>query len=204
MRIARLLIVVAAVAMFSSVALADTVDPAIGIKGGGGSTLVGPGGIFSFTFTGTMGTTITEQDFFFINHTGFTAAELDLVAPGPLTYACGVFSTYFGSCNASLQTDGTTLIKYTGGSGIPNDPSPLCPEGPTSCSPSTGNEAADFAMVVTSLHGDLGQLPPTDRFPVAGTLIAAPVPEPASIILLTTGLGAMGLRRLRRKKMAAA
>ena len=193
MRIARLLILAAAVAVFSSVALADTIDPAIGIKGGNLSTpLFEP--VFSFTF---YGGTAFEQDFDFINSTGSTAAELDLLAPGPLAYVCGDFSTYFSSCTTTVLETGQTLIKYFGGAGIPNDSTPSCIEGCFSSVP-----GADFVMFVQDLNGDLASLPSTDSFTVTGTLIAATVPEPGTIVLLSTGLGLVGISR-RRKKQAA-
>ncbi len=193
MRIARLLILAAAVAVFSGVALADTIDPAIGIKGGTLSTpLFEP--VFSFTF---YGGTAAEQDFDFINSTGSTAAELDLLAPGPLAYVCGDFSTYFSSCMTTVLETGQTLIKYFGGGGIPNDSTPSCIDGCFSSVP-----GADFVMFVQDLNGDLASLPSTDSFTVTGTLIAATVPEPGTIVLLSTGLGLVGISR-RRKKQAA-
>ena len=192
MKLTRLLVAVAVVLVFSGVALADTTDPAIGVKGGGGSqVLFGP--TFSFTF---FGGTTQEQDFDFINSTGFTVAEIDLIAPGPLTYACGDASTYFSTCQPTPLPSGQTLIRYSGGGGIPNDPNPNC--GEFGCSPSVA--AADFVMFVQDINGDLGNLPSTDSFTVTGTLLAAPVPEPATILLLSTGLGYVGL--LRRRKNA--
>jgi hypothetical protein len=197
MKFTRLAVLGAAALIFGSVALADGVDPAIGIKGATGSDVLN-GPMFSFTFLGGI---TGEQDFDFINHTGFVVAELDLIAPSPLSYTCGNFSTYFSSCDPSVLGNGDTLIRYFGGPGIANDPSPNCPEIEGTCSPSEGNEAADFRMFVQG--DDLANLG-GQSFTVNGTLLAAPVPEPGTIILLTSGLGAMGLRRLRRNKKAAA
>ena len=185
------------------VAKADTVDPAIGIKGGTGSEVLS-GPTFSFTF---VGGTSAEQDFFFINNTGSTVGEIQMIAPAlptsgpsistPLTYICGDVSTYFSSCMVKVLTDGNSLITYSGGPGIPNDPNPSCIEG--SCTPSV--PAADFDIFVQDVHGDLASLSPNDQFTVSGTLIPATVPEPATIALLSAGLGFLGISR-RRKKQA--
>ena len=186
------------------VATADTVDPAIGIKGGTGSEVLSDP-IFSFTF---FGGTSAEQDFFFINNTGSTVGEIQMVAPGsptsgpaistPLTYICGDVSTYFSSCMVTHLTNGNSLITYSGGPGIPNDPNPNC-SGEEGCTASV--PAADFDIFVQDVNGDLSGLPGSDQFTVQGTLIPAPVPEPATIALLSAGLGLVGFSR-RRKKLA--
>ena len=206
MKIARLVVVVALVLVFGGVALADTVDPAIGVKGGGGSPLLS-GPTFQFTFTGTQGTTITQQTFDFINNTGFVIRELDLIAPASpdfgsptpvsLSYGCADATTYFASCMPTVLGNGNTLLRYTGGSGIPNDPSPICFEGCTASVP-----AADFAIFVQALNGDLGGVPVADRFTVQGTALAS-VPEPASLILMGTGISLLGLTRRRRSAKAS-
>jgi hypothetical protein len=211
MKLSRLAILAAAILAFSGAALADTVDPAIGVKGGGGSPLLCPltgctgPATFSFTFTGTQGTTITTQTFDFINNTGSTISELDLIAPASpdplsptpvsLSYACADASTYFSTCTPTVLDNGDTMLAYSGGSGIPNDPSPICFEG---CSASV--PAADFALFVQALNGDLANVPVADQFTVNATAISA-VPEPAAILLMSTGLGFLGLTRRRRNQM---
>ena len=207
MRFSRLLIFFVALALTCGftgvVAKADTVDPAIGIKGGTGSQVLSDP-TFSFTFFGGIP---GEQDFFFINNTGSTVGEIQMIAPGsptmgpsipaPLTYICGDVSTYFNSCMVTPLTDGNSLITYSGGPGIPNDPNPTCIEG--DCTPSVA--AADFDIFVQDVNGDLAGLSRNDQFTVQGTLIPAPVPEPATIALLSAGLGFLGFSR-RRKKQA--
>ena len=217
MRLARFFVLVALGLAFSGMALADTTDPAIGIKGGGGST-----GIFSATNDPNFNFTVNggevgvggEIDFDFINATGQTATEVDLLttllAGTPaLTYTCVGASQYFNMCSVTDEGNGQTLIRYfdpntseLGFGGIPNDPNPNC-DGPTSCSPSQGNSAADFAIFVQDVNGDLANLPSSEGFSAVGSFVA-PVPEPGTIVLLTSGLGAMGLRRLRRNKTVAA
>jgi hypothetical protein len=206
MKVTKLAILAAAIFVFGGVALADTVDPAIGIKGGGGSPLL-TSPTFSFLFTGTQGTTITTQTFDFINNTGFTIAELDLVAPASpdagsptsvsLSYACADASTYFATCVSTVLNNGDTLLRYFGGPGIPNDPSPICID---SCSASVA--AADFAIFVQALNGDLANVPVADTFTVNGTALPT-VPEPAAILLISTGLGVAAFIRRRREGISA-
>jgi PEP-CTERM motif len=191
---------VALLLSMGSMAKADTVDPAIGVRGctgGGCSIIVGPGGTFSTTFFGG----VAESDFGFINHTGQNVVELDLLATSLrntplLTYTCVMFSEYFTNCSVTPNGDGSTLIRYFapnngegGVGGIPNDP---CGDGCGSV------PAADAQLYVTGT--DFAALKTDQGFTADVTLLAAPVPEPGTIILLGSGLGALGLRRLRRGK----
>jgi hypothetical protein len=196
--------------LFASIAQADTVDPAIGIKGGGGST-----GLFSandpnfaFTVLGSNFTIGSEQSFFFLNASGQTATEVFLAATllqgtPTLTFTCVASIAYFNSCSQQDQGGGTILIRYFNSAegslgGIPNDPNPNC-DGPQSCSPSAGNSAADFAVFVRDVGWDLAGLPNGQGFSVQGSFVN-PVPEPGSMVLLGSGLAAIGLRRFRRNR----
>ena len=219
MKSLRWVVLLAAVAACGVVAKADTADPAIGVRGctgGGCSIVVGPdGNTFSDSFTADG--TGNEQTFGFINNTGQTAAELDLlITPfsntGLITFTCLTSGVYFNMCSPDTSTaDGggggpiillastsdptSTLIRYFNSGagslgGIPDAGGVSC-DG--SCSPN--NPAADAQLFVTMADLAKGQ-----GFNYTATLIPAPVPEPASIVLISTGLASIGLIKRRRSK----
>ena len=147
MKISRWFLALILFGLSSSIALADGVDPKMGLQGGSGST-----GLFSpndpnFTFTvfGSDFTVGSSEFFDFINATGQTAVGVNLVATllagtPTLTYTCAETNSYFNTCTITPLENGQVLISYSnsgegGLGGIPNDPNPSC-DGPTSCSPS--------------------------------------------------------------------
>jgi len=191
-----------------SVAKADAVDPAIGVRGctTGCSILVGPE---SSSFDTTIFGGVAERTFGFINHTGQTAVELDLLLTSlsntpALTYACLLSGQYYDQCTTQDAGGGQVLVKYTnsieGFGGIPNDPDASCGDG--GCHATV--PAADAELFVRDRTGftDFSSLRTDQGFTVHATLIAAPVPEPATIALLSTGLGLLGISRRRKKKAA--
>lgn len=177
----------------SCVALADGIDPKMGLQGGTGSTgLFSPDDPnFSFTVFGSDFTSGSSEFFDFINATGQTALGVNLVATllagtPTLTFSCAESNSYFNTCTVTPLQNGQVLISYSntgegGLGGIPNDPNPSC-DGPGSCSPSV--PAADFAVVVTDVGGDLAGLSQGQGFSVQGNLA---VPEPSTVLLVLTG-----------------
>ena len=219
MKSIRWVVLLAAVLAFGRVANADTADPAIGVRGctgGGCSIVVGPGGTFSDSFTSDG--TANEQTFGFINNTGQTAAELDLlITPfsntGLITFTCLTSGEYFNTCSPETSTaDGggggpillaltssdatSTLIRYFNSGegslgGIPNAGGFSC-DGDF-CTPN--NPAADAQLFVTMPDLAAGQ-----GFNYTATLIPAPVPEPATVVLISSGLACLGVLKRRRSK----
>jgi hypothetical protein len=180
----------------SSIAMADGVDPTMGLQGGTDATgLFSPNDPnFAFTVLGSNFTQGSSEFFDFINATGQTAVGVNLLATllpntntPTLTFTCAETNAYFNTCNVTTLANGQVQISYSntgegGLGGIPNDPNPSCNEGPTNCNPSV--DAADFAVVVTDVHGDLAGLAPGQGFSVQGTLA---VPEPSTVLLVLAG-----------------
>ena len=217
MKLTRLIVLAAAVLVFAGVAatfcgpaLADTVDPAIGVKGCTGACSVGwdrnAGATFTLTegvqsgaFGGT-GTCVDEGcnfiDFtsngFFITDGGtiqsFLFDFLGVSQPGG-------FSVASDSAFQGLQSNaGNTAAVLSGGTVFP--PCTACGFSLLAFAPASTDITGDFQFEINNVANgtSLGIL--SDR--------PLPAPEPSSLILLGSGLGALGLRRLRSRAKAAA
>lgn len=159
----------------SSAALADSVDPAIGVLGGGDQVLW-PG---SETFTITTANFSSQS--FFINE-------------GTITNFLVTFDTEQGPFTALEGTAFpivTTIVPgfealLSGGTIFP------------ACDGCEGASNQIFGNFFFELQGvTLGSNGVTNVTFTSN----APVPEPGTLILMLSGLGAMGLRRLRRNKL---
>jgi hypothetical protein len=214
MKLSRFLIWAATVVLVwgvsGRVAKADTIDPAIGVRGctNSCSIVVGPEtNSFTTSFHGGGGVVPTVTTFGFINHTGQTAVELDLLLTpfstntSTLIYEALLSGQYYNTFSKQTMDSGQVLIKYFNSGegslgGIPNDPGANCIDGCRGTVP-----AADAELFVMDRTGttDFSNLPADQGFDAKATLVA-PVPEPATILLLSTGLGCFGLIRRRRNQ----
>lgn len=195
MKISRCLLVAVVLGLMSSAAMADTIDPQVKLKGGGGST-----GLFSlndpnFAFAVHGGT--SPQPFDFINATGQLVGEVDLLITlfsntPPLTFTVDPANPYFTDASVTTLDTGQTLIRFFGLNtsefgfgGLPFATDISCVEGAFDCTTTT--QGADFQVVLADNPGtkDLSGLPTNEGFNVTGTLVATP--EPSTMLLVLAG-----------------
>jgi hypothetical protein len=192
-KITRLLVLVAFMGIFSSVALADGTDPVMKLGGGGGSL---PLTTFSFSFNFTKtSSTQNSVTFDFINNTGFVIGEVDLLATGTgLGFSCdNTDDIYFNTCTPTTTTPSPATISYFGLDGthfgIPFATEVTCDEdgveveefvdeGSPSCT--SVPLLSDFMFTVNVTDMSVGQ-----SFSVAGTLV--PTPEAGTLLLTLAG-----------------
>jgi hypothetical protein len=196
MKIARLLIVVAAAVVFSGVALADTVDPAIGVKGGGGSVLwtgsvtvlfepgqdgvtCGTNGLCSYD------TTNSSVEAYFINEGTITDFAYSFDQSQTTAFSLAA-DNVFPILTIINDVNTADPLAFLSGGTI----GPACVE---DCPAVT--IAGDFALEASNVvEGTLATF--TSNVPI-------PTPEPGTIVLLSTGIGYLGLMRRRRSKKVA-
>jgi hypothetical protein len=179
----RWFLILTILGLSSSATMADGIDPALGVKGTDPVPTLWPGSV-TFTINSDDASCDTTCNFtsgaFFIN-TG-TITNFDF----KFDTGQGPFTALEGSAFPIVMTvvPGFEAL-LSGGTIFPGSP---CFEGCAS------NEI--FGDFVFEMDGvTLGSNGETN------VTVTSNVPEPASIILMLTGLGAMGLRRLRRNKV---
>lgn len=192
MKISRLLVVVAFLGIFSSVALADGTDPVMKL-GGGGTSEVLTTDSFSFSFTQTNP---PQSSFFidFINNTGQNVIALDLLITGStgLVFSCdNSIDPYFTGCSTTLQDNGQYLMVFSGLNethlGIPFATKVVCEDGEDGFEDEDGGASTCSATPILSDFGitvGVTDMAPGQSFSVAGTMIA---PEPSSLIMVLAG-----------------
>ncbi|SRR6266403_592973 len=198
MRLLRFFVLGAAVAALSGAAFADGLDPAIGVKGGTGS-VEWDGSTTQFCAV-TCNLTLPDNEVPYFNSTGDIIASFDFKWDTPQGDFTALTDPDAGFFNAQLvfpenfNPNAPEVILNLIGLTIAN--SPACgsdddDKAEESCS---HPPASEFSLVV---NGGSGLLTITS----SSTL--APVPEPGTMILLGSGLGAVALRKLRRRKIAS-
>jgi hypothetical protein len=189
-KIIRLLVLVAFMGIFSSVALADGVDPVFKLGGGGGST---PLTSDTFSFTVNQADAVAGfVSFDFINFTGATIVQLNLLAPGGFLFSCdNTGDPYFNTCTPTSATAGPTTISFFGldefHNGIPSAAQVFC-DGDF-CTPDEEHLASDFIITV-----GVADMPAGSSFDVTGQLV--PAAEPSTLLMVLAG----GLGFLARKR----
>jgi hypothetical protein len=204
-KLTRLLVLVALIALTCSVAMADGTDPVFKLGGGGGSEVL-TSDTFSFTVDPAQEFTCGADvcvSLDFINFTGATVTKLNLNAPAGFTFSCDPSGDpYFDTCSPQTATPGPTTISFFGvvnHPGILSAGSVTCgdeddADGPdndaddTDCTANNGS-ASDFDITIDL--GAKGAI--TSSFTVNGVLIAA---EPGTLVLVfAAGLGFLALKR---------
>ena len=198
MKFTRLLVFAVALLALGASTLADTIDPAIGVKGGGtgstlwtGSTTVVflPGQTGVTCVGSTCSYTTPGSNPFFINSGSITDFAYAFNQPQSTGFSVAPGSVFPILTVINGVSSANPLAFLSGGTIFP---APTC----TICA---------FASTSNTVFGDFVlQLSGVNLGTVASVAsnVPIPTPEPAAILLLGSGLGLLALR-LRRNKGAA-
>jgi hypothetical protein len=183
MKTSRICALVLLVVVTTTLAFADGIqDPKIIVKGAGGQNVaqgkcpqcVAVGFNFSFTIPPSG-----SGDLFFTNDSGKAWNTLKLIETGVAAADVSCHSSLFASCTVTTLKNGSVEILLTNGSGHANWKDHGIANG--------GNFQIDFSCVRGSCW--------PGGITVTGRGSAGTIPEPATLALMVTGLGAIISRR---------
>jgi hypothetical protein len=181
MKFLRWYVILIILGLSSSAVLADSTDPALGVKGGTGSS-PWPGTI-TFTISPETASCDTTCDFtsptFFIPSGTITAFDFTFDTEQ------GAFTAEVGSAFPIVTTLVSGLeAQLSGGTIFP---------GCDGCENTSNQIFGDFVLDMEGVTlGSNG---------VTMVTVTSSVPEPGTLLLMLVGLGALGLRRLRRNEV---
>jgi hypothetical protein len=199
MKRTKLLILAVALLALGTSAFADPIDPAIGVKGGGGGSTLWLG-FTTVTFLpgqtgvtcagGTCSYTTPQNNPFFIASGSITDFAYLFSQPQNIGFSVFPDSVFQTLTVVNGVSSRFPLAFLSGGTILP---APTCIECLTTFAPASNTIVGDFLL-------ELGGVKQGTTVLMASN-IPIPVPEPATALLLVSGLGALALRR--RSKKAA-
>jgi hypothetical protein len=194
MKLSRLLVLAAAGLVFGSVASADTVDPAIGVKGGTGSVLWTGSAVFNINSDVSVGgtTSCSEGQCDFTSEVFFSSNDLfnfDYLFDRPQNVGFSVTGdSAFNELTVVSGIDTATPEAILAGGLVIG-----CGDCVTTFirafSPAAANGLAEFQLEMNGVI-DGTSVTVTSNVPM-------PAPEPTSVVLMLSGLAVFGLRRFR-------
>ena len=186
MKVAKLFALAALVVCSASLAFADSVtDPRIIIVGGGGSTQVSGN-----TFSGDFLFDNQQLDYQNVSGQTFLSLILTLTPDGDTGPFSCLAETYFSSCSV----DGD-VVSFFGGPGIPpGENIESFAESFSAEGSDCGEDLSHFAIEIQGL--------PQGTSASFDAVANSTVPEPASAVLILTGLA--GVAGLRKRKSGSA